>query len=93
MVYLLFYVYNRKSCYIPAICYLLFTKTKVLDSTYEYKECSCRIFNALKNKLVSKDSCAKGDNISHSIDLKLKSNKAHKADAYKTTIKLEVEQK
>ena len=93
MVYLLFYVYNRKLCYIPAICYLLFTKTKVLDSTYEYKECSCRIFNALKNKLVSKDSCANDNDISHSIDLRLKSSKAHKADAYKTTIKLEVEQK
>ena len=63
MVCLLFYIYNRKSCYIPAIYYLLFIKTKVLDSTYEYKEYSCRIFNALKNKLVLKDSYAKGNGI------------------------------
>ena len=58
------------------------------NSEVNYKE-----FGGIRDKLVLKDSCAKGNNISHGIDLKLKGSKAHKADAYKTTIKLEVEQK
>ena len=45
------------------------------------------------DKVVLKDNCAKGNDLVHSIDLKLSSNLAHKADVYKTVIKFEAEQK
>lgn len=44
-------------------------------------------------KVLLKDNNAKGNNNTHSIDLKLSSNQAHKADIYKTVIKIEAEQK
>ena len=72
-------------------------KSKTMDKSVlnikESSETSYKEFDNTKSKLVLKDGCAKGNNISHGIDLKLKGSKAHKADAYKTTIKLEVEQK
>ena len=59
----------------------------------ESDENDYKTFNNIKTKLVLKDSCAKGNGINHSIDLKLKSNKAFEADTYKTVIKFEAEQK
>lgn len=50
-------------------------------------------FSNINTKLILNDSCEKGNNKRHSIDLKLASDEAHKADVYKTVLKFEVEQK
>ena len=72
-------------------------KSKTMDKSIlkikENSETAYKTFNDIKTKLVLKDSCSKGNGINHSIDLKLKSNKAFETDTYKTVIKLEVEQK
>ena len=57
-------------------------------SESEYKQFTNNI-----DKIILKDDCTKGNNNIHNIDLKLASNKAHKADIYKTVIKFEAEQK
>ena len=57
-------------------------------SDTDYKE-----FTAINNKLILKDDCNSGNDISHNIDIKLKGGDAYPADIYKTTIKFEVEQK
>ena len=45
------------------------------------------------NKVILKSDCIKGNGKVHSIDLKLESNNAHKADVYRTVIKFEAQQK
>lgn len=52
-----------------------------------YKE-----FTGIKTPLTLLDNQAKDNHVTHSIDLKLKANQAHKADIYKTSIKFEIEQ-
>ena len=52
-----------------------------------------KIFDDINEKLILENDCNAGNNKSHSIDLKLKGGDAHKADAYKTVIKFEAEQK
>lgn len=59
----------------------------------ESSEATYQIFENTTDKIVLKQSCAKGNDINHSIDLKLDSSDAHKADVYKTVIKFEAEQK
>ena len=72
-------------------------KSKAMDKSMlnikEGNENNYKIFDNIKTKLVLKDNCSKGNNISHSIDLKLQGSKAFEADTYKTVIKFEVEQK
>ena len=50
-------------------------------------------FENTSDKVVLKENCQKGNDVNHSIDLKLDSNDAHVADIYKTVIKFEAEQK
>ena len=57
-------------------------------SESDYKQ-----FANTTDKIVLKDGCTKGNDKVHTIDLKLASNQAHKADIYKTVIKFEAEQK
>lgn len=59
----------------------------------ESSEADYKQFVNTTDKIVLKDGCTKGNDKSHSIDLKLTSNQAHKADVYKTVIKFEAEQK
>lgn len=54
----------------------------------DYKE-----FSNINEKLVLKDNCVAGNNLTHNIDLKLKGDFAYEADIYKTVIKFEAEQK
>ena len=56
------------------------------DTTY-------KAFNRVSEALVLLDNQIEGDNISHSLDLILRGGSTHKPDAYKTTLKFEVEQK
>lgn len=57
------------------------------NSEVDYQE-----FTNKGDKLVLKDNNSSGNNLNHNIDLKLNANSAFKADVYKTSIKLEVEQ-
>lgn len=59
----------------------------------ESNETDYKQFANTVDKVVLKDNCVKGNDIVHSLDLKLSSSQAHKSDVYKTTIKLEAEQK
>lgn len=54
----------------------------------DYKE-----FSNINEKLVLKDNCVAGNNLTHNIDSKLKGDFAYEADIYKTVIKFEAEQK
>ena len=59
----------------------------------ESSESVYKQFEDTTNKLILKENCQKGNDINHSIDLKLDSSDAHVADIYKTVIKFEAEQK
>lgn len=59
----------------------------------EGNESEYKTFDNTTDKIVLKENCASGNNTKHSIDLKLDSTYAHKADIYKTVIKFEAEQK
>lgn len=56
------------------------------ESTYQK-------FDNIDEKIVLKDNCNAGNNLSHSIDIKLKGGLAFKKDTYKTVIKFEINQK
>ncbi|MBQ8997942.1 MAG: leucine-rich repeat domain-containing protein [Clostridium sp.] len=58
------------------------------SSDTDFKE-----FTGIKTAVVLLDDQVKGNDVVHSIDLKLKANLAHKSDIYKTTIKFEIVQK
>ena len=58
------------------------------NSESTYKE-----FADIVNPILLLDNQPKGNDVSHGVDIKLKGNIAHKKDAYKTTIKFEVNQK
>ena len=58
------------------------------NSEADYKE-----FINLNEKVVLKDNCPAGNNLTHGVDLKLVGGIAHEKDVYKTTIKFEAEQK
>lgn len=72
-------------------------KTKTIDkSMLKIKANNKQLYNTFNDTVspvVLLDDQNKGNDISHSIDLKLQSNLAHKADVYKTVIKFEAEQK
>lgn len=71
------------------------SKTLPIDilNIKESSELDYKQFTNTTDKIVLKDNCIKGNDIVHSLDLKISSNQAHQADVYKTTIKLEAEQK
>ena len=54
---------------------------------------SLEIFIEDTDKIVLKKDCVSGNDINHSIDLKLDSSDAYIPDIYKTVIKFEAEQK
>ena len=58
------------------------------NSEVDYKE-----FANTTDNIILKDNCPAGNNLVHSIDIKLRGGIAHEKDVYKTTIKFEVEQK
>ena len=58
------------------------------SSDIDYKK-----FITINDKLVLKDNCNAGNDLSHYIDLKLSGGEAYTADIYKTVIKFEAEQK
>ena len=58
------------------------------SSDSDFKE-----FTSTKTPVILLDDQPKGNGAIHSIDLKLKGSLAYQADIYKTTIKLEIEQK
>lgn len=72
-------------------------KSKTIDKKVlnikESSESDYKTFALINEKLVLKDNNSAGNNIVHSIDLKLKGDLAHKADIYKTAIKFEAQQK
>ena len=72
-------------------------KSKTMDKSIlnikANSEVLYQTFNDTVNPIILLDNQIKGNDIPHSIDLKLKGNIAHKKDVYKTTIKFEVEQK
>ena len=59
----------------------------------ESNELNYQYFDNTTDKIVLKDNCVAGNDLSHNVDLKLKGGIAHEKDVYKTTIKFEVEQK
>lgn len=59
----------------------------------ENGESDYETFNNINEKVVLKDNNPAGNNLSHGIDIKLKSGIAHEKDVYKTTIKFEAQQK
>lgn len=72
-------------------------KSVIIDSSLlQIKENSDTVYKSFTNtgdKIILKESNPYGNYNKHSIDLKMKGSNAYKADIYKTTIKLEVEQK
>lgn len=72
-------------------------KSEAMDkSILNIKASSESTYNTFTNNIIPVvllDNQTEGNNIVHAIDLMLKGNIAHKADVYKTTIKLEIEQK
>ena len=58
------------------------------NSETDYKE-----FSNINEKVVLKDNCPAGNDLTHGVDLKLVGGIAHEKDVYKTTIKFEIEQK
>lgn len=57
------------------------------------RETDYKAFNNINEKLVLKDNCLDGNNNQFGIDLIFRGSLSHKADVYKTVIKLEAEQK
>ena len=72
-------------------------KTKTLDKSIlnikENSESAYQTFNNTTDKIVLKDNCSAGNQLTHGVDLKLSGGIAHEKDVYKAVIKLEVEQK
>ena len=72
-------------------------KTKTLDkSILNIKESSSDDYQTFTNttdKIILKDNCSAGNQLTHGVDLKLAGGIAHEKDVYKATIKLEAEQK
>ncbi|MBQ9000161.1 MAG: hypothetical protein IJ086_15915 [Clostridium sp.] len=71
------------------------TNTLPLD-IFNIREGSQTTYQKFENntdKVILKEYCTNGNDLNHSIDLKLDSSNAHKVDVYKTTIRLEVKQK
>ena len=58
------------------------------SSEIDYKQ-----FANTADKVVLKDGCVRGNDKVHTIDFKLASNQAQKADVYKTVVRFEAEQK
>lgn len=72
-------------------------KSKTMDKSIlnikASSEATYKTFADIVNPILLLDNQPKGNDISHGVDIKLKGNIAHKKDAYKTTIKFEVNQK
>ena len=72
-------------------------KTKTLDKSIlnikENSESTYQAFASTTDKIVLKDNCSSGNQLTHGVDLKLAGGIAHEKDVYKATIKLEAEQK
>ena len=72
-------------------------KNKTMDlnilNIKENSENNYQTFANTNDKIALKENNSSGNNITHSIDIKLKGGIAHEKDVYKTTIKIEVVQK
>ena len=71
--------------------------TKTMDLSIlnikENSESNYQTFSNTTDKIVLKDNCSAGNQLTHGVDLKLAGGIAHEKDVYKATIKLEAEQK
>ena len=56
------------------------------ESDYQY-------FQNINEKMILKDNCPSGNDLSHNLDMMLNGGLAFEKDVYKATIKLEAEQK
>ena len=72
-------------------------KTKTMDKEIlqlrEKSEPDYQYFQNVNEKMVLKDNCPWGNDLSHNIDMRLKGGLTYEKDIYKATIKFEVEQK
>ena len=72
-------------------------KTKTMDKEIlqlkENSEPDYQYFPNINEKMILKDNCPSGNDLSHSVDILLKGGLAYEKDVYKATIKLEAEQK
>lgn len=69
------------------------TMDKGILNIKENSEFNYQTFTNITDKIVLKDNCSAGNDLIHGVDVKLKGGIAHEKDVYKTTIKLEAEQK
>ena len=69
------------------------TMNKDILNIKESGESTYQTFTNITDKIVLKDNNSAGNDLIHNIDIKLKGGIAHEKDVYKTTIKLEAEQK
>lgn len=72
-------------------------KTKTMDKEIlqlkENTEPDYQYFQNINEKMILKDNCPSENDLTHNIDILLKGGLAFEKDMYKTTIKLEAEQK
>ena len=69
------------------------TMNKEILQLKESGESDYKKFININEKVVLKDNCSSGNQLVHSIDIRLKGGVAHEKDVYKAVIKLEAEQK
>ena len=69
------------------------TMDKQILNIKEGTEPDYKTFLGINQKLTLKDNNVAGNDLTHSIDLKLKGGIAHEKDVYKATIKFEAQQK
>ena len=69
------------------------TMDKSILNIKESSETAYQTFINTTDKIVLKDNCSAGNQLTHGVDLKLAGGIAHEKDVYKAIIKLEVEQK
>ena len=69
------------------------TMDKSILNIKESSETAYQTFINTTDKIVLKDNCSAGNQLTHGVDLKLAGGIAHEKDVYKAIIKIEVEQK
>ena len=72
-------------------------KNKTMDKEIlqlkENSESDYQYFQNINEKMILKDNCPSGNDLSHNLDIMLNGGLAFEKDVYKATIKLEAEQK
>src|SRR5699024_11467308 len=72
-------------------------KSKTMDKEIlnikENGESDYQTFENVGEAIILKDNCSAGNDVSHGLDFKLKGGLLYEKDVYKTTMKIEIEQK